>query len=102
MSDTYQLYYGEDSYDGILQIMNQQANTMQQELNSLTAAFNYWQDEYQKALETGDEKLIQSIEDKMNNAEEEMLDKAEELAELFVEKYEKAVDASISKTTDSL
>lgn len=41
INDTYQLYYGEDSYDGILDIMDQQANTMSSELDQLTNAYNY-------------------------------------------------------------
>lgn len=97
MNDTYSLYYGEDSYDGILAIMDQQGSTMQQQLNSLTTAYNYWQEQYEAAVANGDEKLIQEIRKKMEDAEDAMYDKAEELAEHWVERYETAVDASIQK-----
>lgn len=54
------------------------------------------------ALANGDEKLIHEIEDKMNDAEDAMLDKAAELAEHFVEMYETSVNAAIQKMTNSL
>ena len=94
ISDTYKLYYGEDSYDQLDKFYAQQGNVMQNQLNQLTAAYNHWQDQYQKALNTGDKELIQEIQDKMNDAEDAMLDAAQELAELWVEKFENAVEAS--------
>ena len=41
INDTYQLYYGEDSYDDILNIMDQQSNTMQSKLDQLTTSYNF-------------------------------------------------------------
>ncbi len=102
ISDTYQLFYGEDSFENILKIMDQQANTMENQLQQLTTAYTFWKDQYQDALKVGDEELIHEIEDKMNDAEEAMLDKAEELAEHFVERYEKAVDKGIQDLTNKL
>lgn len=97
ISDTYVLYYGEDSYDNILAIMDRQGASMEQHLKDLDKVFKYWQGEYQKALENGDEKLIEETKAKMDKAEDAMLDKAEELAEHWVERFETAVDASIKK-----
>ena len=94
ISDTYTLYYGEDSYDQLDKFYAQQGNVMQNQLDQLTNAYNHWQQQYQKALDTGDKKLIQEIQDKMDDAEDAMLDAAQELAELWVEKFENAVEAS--------
>jgi hypothetical protein len=102
ISDTYQLYYGEDNYENIVKIIDQQTNTMESQLNDLTTAYEYWVDRYADALKIGDDELINEIEDKMNDAEEAMLDKAEELAELFVDRYEKVIDAGIQKMTNNL
>lgn len=102
IGDTYQLYYGEDSYEQILNLMQQQGNTMQSQLDQLTAAYKHWYEEYKKALEIGDETLIEEIENKMNDAEEAMLDKAKELAEHWVEMFEKAVEANTQSIYDRL
>lgn len=102
IGDTYALYYGDDSYDNILAIMNQQGATMQQQLNDLTAAYNYWAQKYEEAVELGDEELIKEIKEKMDNAQDAMYDKAEELAEHWVDRYEKAVDASIQRIDTKL
>ena len=102
IGDTYALYYGDDSYDQILNIMQQQGNTMQSQLDQLQRNYQYWYEQYQQALDTGDKKLIEEIEDKMNDAEDAMLDKAEELAEHWVEMFEKSVDASLQKMTDNI
>ena len=102
IGDTYQLYYGEDSYEQILNLMQQQGNTMQSQLDQLTLAYQHWYEEYKKALEVGDETLIEEIENKMNDAEEAMLDKAKELAEHWVEMFEKAVEANTQSIYDRL
>ena len=94
ISNTYTLYYGEDSYDQLDKFYARQGDIMQNQLNKLTDAYNYWQQQYEKALAVGDEKLIQEVQDKMDDAEDAMLDAAEELAELWVEKFENAVNAS--------
>jgi hypothetical protein len=41
ISDTYTLYYGEDSYDQLDKFYAQQGNIMQKQLDQLTAAYNY-------------------------------------------------------------
>ena len=94
ISDTYTLYYGEDSYDQLDQFYARQGDIMQSQLDKLTDAYNYWQDQYEKAVAIGDEKLIQEVQDRMDDAEDAMLDAAQELAELWVEKFENAVEAS--------
>ena len=82
ISDTYTLYYGEDSYDQLDQFYARQGDIMQSQLDKLTDAYNYWQDQYEKAVAIGDEKLIQEVQDRMDDAEDAMLDAAQELAEL--------------------
>ena len=94
ISDTYTLYYGEDSYDQLDQFYARQGDIMQSQLDKLTDAYNYWQDQYEKAVAIGDEKLIQEVQDRMDDAEDAMLDAAQGLAELWVEKFENAVEAS--------
>lgn len=102
MSDTYALYYGEDSYAELDKFYAQQGDIMQNQLDQLTTAYEYWQEQYQRALETGDKKLIQEIEDKMNDAQDSMLEKAEELADLWVEKFENIVEANTQSIYDKL
>ena len=102
MSDTYALYYGEDSYAELDKFYAQQGDIMQNQLDQLTTAYEYWNQQYQRALATGDKKLIQEIEDKMNDAEDAMLEKAEELADLWVEKFENVVNANTQSIYDKL
>lgn len=102
MSDTYALYYGEDSYAELDKFYAQQGDIMQNQLDQLTTAYEYWQEQYQRALETGDKKLIQEIENKMNDAQDSMLEKAEELADLWVEKFENIVEANTQSIYDKL
>ena len=100
--DTYTLYYGEDNYDQILQISQQQGATLEAQLQQLRDTYSYWQDRYKEAVATGDETLAKAIEEKMNDAEDAIYDKAEELAEHWVEHFETSVDSSIQKMTDKL
>ena len=102
INDTYQLYYGEDSYDDILNIMDQQSNTMQSKLDQLTTSYNFWVAQYERALTTGDKELIREIEEKMNDAEKAMYDQAEELAEHFVERFEVSINRAIKNMTTEL
>ena len=94
ISDTYTLYYGEDSYDQLDQFYSRQGDIMQNQLNQMTAAYEYWQKAYEEALKVGDKKLIEEMQDRMDDAEDAMLDAAQDLAELWVEKFENAVEAS--------
>jgi gas vesicle protein len=41
IGDTYQLYYGEDSYEEILSLMQQQGDTMKSQLDQLTNAYQH-------------------------------------------------------------
>lgn len=102
INDTYQLYYGEESYDNILSIMDQQTMTMQAQYAALQTAYQHWVEEYQKAIALGDEKLIQEIEDKMDNAKKAMLDKAQDLADHFIKRFETAIDGSVKKMVDQI
>ena len=102
INDTYQLYYGEESYDNILSIMDQQTMTMQAQYAALQTAYQHWVEEYQKAIALGDEKLIQEIEDKMDDAKKAMLDKAQDLADHFIKRFETAIDGSVKKMVDQI
>ena len=82
ISDKYTLLYGEDSYDQLDQFYAKQGEVAQNRLNLLIQTADYWKQQLEKANDTGDEALKEAIQDKVDEAEEAMLDAAEELAEL--------------------
>ena len=90
----YALYYGDESYDMMRDVLQQQGNTLREQLNQQKTIYAYWVNQYAQVLETGDEKLIQEIEDKMNNAADKIAELAEDAAKTFADSYENAVKAS--------
>ena len=93
-SDMYTLYYGDESYAALRDILQQQGDTLREQLNAQKEIYSYWSEAYAQAIKTGDEKLIQELEDKMHDAEDRMTELAEEAAKAFAESYENAVKAS--------
>lgn len=93
-SDMYSLYYGDESYSVVRDILQQQGNTLREQLNAQKEIYSYWSEAYAQAIKTGDEKLIQELEDKMHDAEDRMTELAKDAAEAFADSYEKAVKAS--------
>lgn len=93
-SDMYALYYGDESYSVMRDVLQQQGNTLREQLNQQREIYAYWANQYAQAIEVGDEKLIQELEDKMNDAEDKITDLAKDAAEAFAESYENAVKAS--------
>lgn len=81
VSDTYTLYYGEDSYNDILKIMQQQGDIMQIQLNQSRVEYNRLLERYQEALENGDKATIKAAKELLDKAEDRMLDNAKELAD---------------------
>lgn len=93
-SDMYSLYYGDESYGVVRDILQQQGNTLREQLNAQKEIYSYWSEAYAQAIKVGDEKLIQELEDKMHDAEDRMTELAKDAAEAFADSYEKAVKAS--------
>ena len=93
-SDMYALYYGDESYDMMRDILQQQGNTLREQLNQQKTLYEYWSEQYVLAVQTGDEKLMNELEDKMNDAEDKMADLAKDAAKAFADSYENAVKAS--------
>lgn len=93
-SDMYTLYYGDESYAALRDILQQQGDTLREQLNAQKEIYSYWSEAYAQAIKTGDEKLIQELEDKMHDAEDRMTELAEDAAKAFAESYENAVKAS--------
>lgn len=93
-SDMYALYYGDESYDMLRDTLQQQGNTLREQLNLQKELYSYWADKYAEAIEIGDEKLMNELEDKMNDAEDKMAELAEDAAKAFADSYENAVKAS--------
>lgn len=93
-SDMYALYYGDESYDMMRDVLQQQGNTLREQLNQQKTLYEYWSEQYVLAVQTGDEKLMNELEDKMNDAEDKMADLAKEAAKAFADSYENAVKAS--------
>lgn len=93
-SDMYTLYYGDESYAALRDILQQQGDTLREQLNAQKEIYSYWSEAYAQAIKTGDEKLIQELEDKMHDAEDRMTELAKDAAEAFAESYENAVKAS--------
>ena len=92
--DTYTLIYGDESFEAQAALLRQQGQTLVTEMQELKSNYQYWQKKYEEAIEYGDEKIIQEIEDKMDDAREAMMDAAKEAAEDFVKAFEAAVKAS--------
>lgn len=93
-SDMYSLYYGDESYDMLRDTLQQQGNTLREQLKQQQNLYQYWSERYAEAVAIGDEKLMNELEDKMNDAEDKMADLAEDAAKAFVDSYENAVKAS--------
>ena len=93
-SDMYALYYGDESYDMLRDTLQQQGNTLREQLTLQKELYSYWADKYAEAIEVGDEKLMNELEDKMNDAEDKMAELAEDAAKAFADSYENAVKAS--------
>ena len=102
LADIYALSYGDESYKALTDIGKRQAETLKAQLGQYVNIYNYWQEEYQKALETRNEELANSIEDRINDIQDEMRDIAQESAEAFVEAYENAIDAAVQNMYQGL
>ena len=101
-ADLYALSYGEKSYKALSEIGNKQAETLKHQLSQQVNIYNYWADQYQKALDSGNEKLINEMKDKMDEAEDNMLDLAQDAAETFIDAYEKSIEAAIQKFNEKV
>lgn len=102
LADTYALSYGDESYKALSDIGKRQAETLKAQLGQYVNIYNYWEQQYEAAIATGNEELINSIEDRMNDVRDEMRDLAQESAEAFVEAYENAMDAAVQDMYQNL
>ena len=102
MADVYSLYYGEDSYTELVDILQREGEILQSELTERTRVYEAAQQEYQKVLATGDQKTIEAMEDRMRDAEKEMRDTAEQLAETWVKQFETSIKRSMQTMTQNV
>ena len=102
LADTYALSYGDESYKALSDIGKRQAEILKAQLSQYVNIYDYWEKRYEDAIGTGNEELINSIEDRMNDVRDEMRDLAQESAEAFVEAYENAMDAAVQDMYQNL
>lgn len=102
MADVYTLYYGEDSYSELVDILQREGEVLQSELNERTRRYQEAEAAYQQALATGDKKTIEAMEDRMRDAEKEMRDTAEQLAETWVKQFETSIKRSMQTMTQNV
>ena len=102
MADVYTLYYGEDSYNELANILQREGEILQSELNEQANRYKEAEEAYQQALMTGDKKTIEAMEDRMRDAEKEMRDTAEQLAETWVKQFETSINRSTQQMTQNV
>ena len=102
MADVYTLYYGEDSYTELVNILQREGEILQSELDERTKRYQEAEVAYQQALETGDKKTIEAMEDRMRDAEKEMRDTAQQLAETWVKQFETSIKRSMQTMTQNV
>ena len=93
-ADLYALTYGEDSYDMLSQIGQQQANVLKSQLNQQWEILRWWDAQIQQAEQEGNQDLLDSLREQRQEVIDSIGDLAQDSAEAFIDAFEKAVDAS--------
>ena len=93
-ADLYALAYGEDSYDILSQIGQQQANVLKSQLNQQWEMLRWWDAQIQQAEQEGNQDLLNSLQEQRQKVIDSIGDLAQDSAKAFVDAFEKAVDAS--------
>lgn len=109
LSDAYSLVYGEDSYQALSELSRKQGEVVNSQLQSwknyLATIQELYLDEEGNWNETWKqlpEDVREAIEDQMNEAEDTIRELALNNAELYMDAYEKAIEAGAQKILETV
>jgi len=102
MRDSYTLLFGEDSYEGQIKFVHQQAEIIRQQQDNAKQNLEFWNNQMAEALKSGNEEVIKQVQKNIDDWTLEIAKLSEEAAEAFLEEYQLQVKKANQEFLESL